>query len=289
MANSEPDVQWQATTLTDGRVVAWHHRGSGPPVVLCHGTPWSSVVWHQVVAELEHSRTVYVWDMPGFGRSSMVGGQDVSIAAQIRALLELLDVWGLERPAVIAHDIGGAVALGAHLLHRRSMERLVLIDIVTLRPWGSPFFRLVHDHADVFTQLPAALHEGLVRAYISGASYRGLDTPTQELLLAPWLSAVGQQAFYAQIAQCRTQDTDPIVDRLVEVTTQTTVLWGTEDSWIPAEQASRLAAAIPDAKFTLIPDAGHLVQYDAPGPLADHLREALDGSPDGPASRAVDG
>jgi pimeloyl-ACP methyl ester carboxylesterase len=285
MANSDRDVHWQQTTLTDGRVVAWHHRGSGPPVVLCHGTPWSSVVWEQVAADLEHSRTVYLWDMPGFGRSSIVGGQDVSIAAQIRALIELLDVWDLDRPAVIAHDIGGAVALGAHLLHRRSLKTLVLIDIVTLRPWGSPFFRLVRDHAEVFMELPPTLHEGLLRAYISGASYRGLDTPTQEALLAPWLSAVGQQAFYAQIAQCSNHDTDPIVDRLAEVTTPTTILWGIEDSWIPAEQASRLAAAIPDAHFTLLSNAGHLVQYDAPGPLADHLRAALAASPDGPCYR----
>lgn len=275
MTNSDRDVNWQQTTLTDGRVAAWHRRGSGPPVVLCHGTPWSSVVWHQVAAELEHSRTVYLWDMPGFGRSSMTGGQDVSIAAQIRALIELLDVWNLDRPAVIAHDIGGAVALGAHLLHRRCMQTLVLIDIVTLRPWGSPFFRLVHDHADVFTQLPPALHEALVRAYISGASYHEVDTATEEALLAPWLSAAGQQAFYAQIAQCSTHDTDPIVDRLAEVTTSTTILWGSEDSWIPAEQASRLAAAIPHAHVTLIPEAGHLVHYDAPRPLAHHLRAAL--------------
>ncbi|ORA28189.1 alpha/beta fold hydrolase [Mycobacterium aquaticum] len=275
MASSHRDVHWQETTLTDGRVVAWHRRGSGPPVVLCHGTPWSSVVWHQIADDLDHSRTVYLWDMPGFGRSSMVGGQDVSIAAQIRALTELLDVWDLERPAVIAHDVGGAVALGAHLLHRRAMERLVLVDIVTLRPWGSPFFRLVRDHADVFMQLPPALHEGLVRAYIRGASYRELDAPTQELLVAPWLSAVGQQAFYAQIAQCRTQDTEPIVDRLAEVTTPTTILWGNEDAWIPAEQASRLAASIPDAKFTLVPEAGHLVHYDAPDLLARQIQAAL--------------
>jgi pimeloyl-ACP methyl ester carboxylesterase len=219
-----------------------------------------------------------MWDMPGFGRSSMVGGQDVSIAAQIRALDELLDAWGLDRPAVVAHDIGGAVALGTHLLQRRPMERLVLIDIVTLRPWGSPFFRLVHDHADVFMQLPPALHEGLVRAYISGASYRGLDAPTQELLVAPWLSTAGQQAFYAQIAQCSAHDTDPIVELLAEVTAPTTILWGTEDSWIPAGQAAHLAAAIPDATFTLIPGTGHLVQYDAPEPLAEHLRKTVTAS-----------
>jgi pimeloyl-ACP methyl ester carboxylesterase len=49
------------------------------------------------------------------------------------------------------------------------------------------------------------------------------------------------------------------------------IVWGTEDTWIPVDRAHRMQAAIPHASLTLIEDAGHLVQLDAPAALAADL------------------
>lgn len=43
---------------------------------------------------------MYVYDLLGFGESERHEGQDVSIAAQGRALAELVEAWGLEQPGV---------------------------------------------------------------------------------------------------------------------------------------------------------------------------------------------
>lgn len=263
------------TTLRDGSVVRWRRNGSGPPLVFCHGTPWSSDLWEHVAAALP-GWTTYLWDMPGFGRSGMATGADLSLAAQGERFAELLDRWGVREPSVIAHDIGGAVALSALLEHSRGLARLILVDVVTLRPWGSPFFRLVRDHPEVFGALPGDLHAGLVGAYVAGASHRGLDDDTLGDLTRPWRSAAGQAAFYTQIAHADPADTDLLVARLGHVGVPTTVIWGEEDTWIPAEQARRLAAAIPGARLRIIPAAGHLVQVDAPEALLEAIREALE-------------
>ena len=53
-----------------GRSVAWERAGSGPPVVFCHGTPWSSALWRPFADALSRDFTVYLWDMPGYGLSS---------------------------------------------------------------------------------------------------------------------------------------------------------------------------------------------------------------------------
>lgn len=55
------------------------------------------------------------------------------------------------------------------------------------------------------------------------------------------------------------------------------VLWGTEDAWIPVATGERLAAGIRGATFTLVDDAGHLIQLDAPVALATALRSWLTG------------
>lgn len=55
----------------------------------------------------------------------------------------------------------------------------------------------------------------------------------------------------------------------------THVIWGEQDTWIPVDRARRLAELIPDAGLTTIPDAGHLIQLDAPVTLATALTSWL--------------
>ncbi|HEX2175379.1 MAG TPA: alpha/beta hydrolase, partial [Nocardioidaceae bacterium] len=114
----------------------------------------------------------------------------------------------------MAHDFGGAVTLRAHLLHGSPVASLLLVDVVALRPWGSPFFNLVKDHTDVFARLPEAVHAGALRAYIAGASHRGLTEVQLDELAAPWLTEQGRPAFYRQIAQADERFTDDFAGRL---------------------------------------------------------------------------
>jgi pimeloyl-ACP methyl ester carboxylesterase len=258
-----------------GRSVAWRRAGSGPPVVFCHGTPWSSVVWEPFADALSGEFSVYVWDMPGYGRSSMLQQHAVDLGTQGELLRDLLEHWGLERPHVVAHDFGGAVALRAHLLHGASYASLALVDVVALRPWGSDFFRLVAEHPSVFAALPPAVHRGALEAYIAGASHRGLTPAQLAGLTRPWLSSEGQGAFYGQIAAADERFTDDIEDRYGELTLPVKVIWGHEDTWIPVDRAHRLADVIPGAELDVIAEAGHLVQYDAPVELAMTLHDWL--------------
>jgi pimeloyl-ACP methyl ester carboxylesterase len=219
--------------------------------------------------------TVYLWDMLGYGRSSMSDGDDVSLAVQGRILAELLKQWQLTDPHVVAHDYGGAVSLRAHLLHGARYRSLALIDVVAVRPWGSDFFRLVRENDSVFARLPAPLHEAMLRAYIAGAAHGRLGAEDLEALIQPWLGADGQAAFYRQIAQADERYTDEVEHLYETLNLPVLIGWGTEDRWIPVDHGRRLAAMIPDARLHLIPDAGHLVQLDAPEHLTALLQRWL--------------
>ncbi|POX42547.1 alpha/beta hydrolase [Streptomyces sp. Ru73] len=270
---------WQLdrTFRSSAGTVRWARLGpeDAEPVVLLHGTPFSSYVWHGIAPALARRHQVFVWDMPGYGASEKHAGQDVSLAAQGRVFTELLAHWGLGRPAVVAHDFGGAVALRAHLLHGAAYRRLALVDPVALAPWGTPFFRLVGAHTAVFEQLPPALHRGLMREYVRSASHRGLRDDVAEELVRPWTDEAGQAAFYRQIAQADQRYTDEIQREYGGIDIPVTVCWGTEDTWIPVARAHELAAAIPGARLELIPGAGHLVPLDAPVPLYSALLDFL--------------
>ena len=265
--------------VTPDGVVRWARRGAGKPVVLLHGTPFSSVVWRAIAADLATDHEVFVWDMLGYGHSEMRPGQDVSLRAQGRILAGLLAEWGLVKPMVIAHDFGGAVALRAHLLHGAEYAALALFVPVALAPWGSPFFRLVQEHSAVFERLPGNLHEALVREYVCSASSPGLAPEVLDELVSPWTGPAGQPAFYRQIAQADQKYTDEIQHRYGDIAIPVTVCWGEDDDWIPPAKGEQLAAAVPGAALHLVPDAGHLVQLDAPGPVLDLVRGFLRSAP----------
>lgn len=256
---------WDLTEEFDweGSSVRWTVRGSGPPVVMCHGTPWSSYVWRGTANRLAGDHTVYLWDMLGYGVSDKPDS-DVSLRTQSLLLAALVEHWDAGPVDIVAHDYGGAVALRAHLLHGARFSSMTLASAIALRPWGSPFFRLVGDNPAAFSNLPANLHRAMVGAYVDSATFRPLSAEVHQALVAPWLGEEGQPAFYRQIAQGDQRYTDEIEQLYANIEVPTLIIWGDADDWVPVEHAHRLHKLIRDSRLEVIDDAGHLIQEDRP-------------------------
>jgi pimeloyl-ACP methyl ester carboxylesterase len=247
-----------------GQRIAWGKLGEGEPIVLVHGTPFSSQVWRRIAPWLAHSRQVFFFDLLGYGASEKAAGQDVSLGIQNLVLAEMLRHWGLKRPEVVAHDFGGATVLRGHYLQGLRYRRLTLIDPVALAPWGSPFVQHVRRYEEAFAGLPDYAHEALLKAYLQGASFRGLPDTALEIYAGPWRGPEGQAAFYRQIAQMDVKYTDEVESLYGPTDFPAQVLWGEEDRWIPIASGERLAARLTRGRLLRIPAAGHLVQDDAP-------------------------
>ncbi len=137
----------------DGRTVRYGVRGNGPPVVVVHGTPWSSFNLRHLIRAFSHDFTVYYYDLVGYGQSEKSPG-DVSLGVQNQVLDRLLTHWNLDTPAIVGHDFGGTTVLRTHLLNEQDFERIILIDPVAISPWGSPFFQHVNAHEAAFAGVP---------------------------------------------------------------------------------------------------------------------------------------
>lgn len=260
---------------TSAGVVAAGHAGHGPALVLAHGWPWSSFSWRRVLPELTRRFTAYWYDMPGYGQSDKSASQATSLDIQGAVFGEMLDHWGLKRPLVLAHDFGGATTLRAHLLHGRDVARLVLMNVVALRPWGSAFFDHVSRHVDAFQGLPPHIHEAIVRAYIGGALKNGLAEEDLEGLVAPWLDAPGSASFYRQFAQADERYTAEIEPLFDQIRCPVAVLWGEDDPWIPLARGRALHERIPGSAFATMPGLGHLPQLEGPERVLDAVTPFL--------------
>ena len=173
---------------------------------------------------------------------------------------------------MIAHDFGGIITLRAHILQDCSYASLCLIDVVAVRPFGSPFFNLVAGNRDIFTSVLDTVFNGMVRAYINDAKYRPLSPEVEEMLCKPWRKgeSQGPEAFVRQIVQTDQKDVEEVEGRYEQVGKKmpVKVIWGIEDRWIPVEAAERVGKALGAKKVVLVEEAGHLIMYDQPERLA---------------------
>lgn len=256
---------------TAGRVAAGS-AGDGPALVLVHGWPWSSYSWHRVIPGLAKHYRVHWYDMPGYGQSEKNSQQKTSLDVQGQVFTELIAHWGLDSPTVIAHDFGGATTLRAHLLHNCDFKRYVLVNVVAMRPWGSEFFDHVGRHIEAFQGLPSHIHKAIVTAYIENAIVSKVDSDDLQRLAEPWLNNEGQMSFYRQFAQADERFTAEVEPRFGSTRCPTSIIWGTDDPWIPLDRGKALHELMPKASFDTLDGIGHLPQLEAPASL---LRLAL--------------
>jgi pimeloyl-ACP methyl ester carboxylesterase len=293
-----------------------HPKDLPPPnlktLVFIHGTPWSSTVFQPLIQSLlspsqsspfSKNYRVLLYDMPGYGASQLPyptnpinppshrnfkhDQNDTSVATQATTLRALLSHLQITNPAVLAHDIGGAIALRAHLILGVEMERMLLLDSNAVLPWGDGFYALAREEPGVFARLPAHVFEGVVRAVVRSASVtaHGLGGGWEEALVRPWVgSAEAQESFVRQIAQAEDGDVAEMFAGGGEgclygrVRCGVSVLWGDGDSWIPREKMERLCGLLGERleRFVVVEEAGHLVMLDQPGRVEEEVRRWLE-------------
>lgn len=103
--------------LAGGRHLDWRghrvyvrERGAGPPVLLIHGFPTSSLDWHAIEPGLAADHRVLACDLLGFGLSDKPPRHDYRIAAQADLVDAVLAHFDVRACAVLAHDYGDTVA-----------------------------------------------------------------------------------------------------------------------------------------------------------------------------------
>jgi len=119
---------------TDRGMVFCYQGGSGPPVLLLHGFPETSLMWHRIAPLLASDFAVVAADLPGYGRSDCPvdgeGHSAMSKRALASTLVEVMKALGHEAFAVIGHDRGGRVAYRAALDHPDKVTAVAVLDVI---------------------------------------------------------------------------------------------------------------------------------------------------------------
>ncbi|KAF1017429.1 MAG: Fluoroacetate dehalogenase [Stenotrophomonas maltophilia] len=144
--------------------------GQGPALLLLHGHPQTSAIWHRVVPVLARHFSLVLADLRGYGDSSRPEGGDGHVAYSKRVMaqdmLEVMQTLGHARFAVLVHDRGARVAHRLAADHPQAVERMVLLDVaptLTMYEQTGEAFARAYWHWFFLIQ-PAPLPERLIDA-----------------------------------------------------------------------------------------------------------------------------
>lgn len=249
--------------------------GSGDrTVVLLHGFSDHGGTWCKIEPELAEHHRVLVVDLPGFGRSWQQWR--VPVLAHYTEVLAQV-VAGQPRPvSLVGNSLGATAALMLASDHPDLVDRVVLADMPGLagiprtwtqgarippgltrwlsRPLPTPLVQAViaELYARAAVTRPDRLDTGIRTAFAANFATRArIDT----------MLAVGSAAI-SELGRL------PIPEMVHALDMPALLVWGARDRLTPASAARRVAVAA-HRQVTIIPDAGHCPQLDAPREFLD--------------------
>lgn len=140
--------------------------GTGTAVILLHGYAETSLMWKPIIPALAERHAVIAPDLPGIGASSIPeDGLDMTSAAN--RIHELIHSLGIQKAAVVGHDIGLMVAYAYAAQFPEGVEKLVVMDafLPGVEGWEPIYNDPGYWHFRFHGPTPEALVEGRERTF----------------------------------------------------------------------------------------------------------------------------
>jgi pimeloyl-ACP methyl ester carboxylesterase len=256
--NILPSLNTRSVSFADGLTVRVNEGGSGRPILVLHGGAGPQSVTG-LAAVLSKKAHVLMPIHPGFEGEHRPDWFD-RIDDLALTYLELLERLSLRDVLVIGSSVGGWIASEMAVYNTTRISGIILIDAVGLQVDEYPI-------ADVSMLSP---NELLSLSFHNPAAF-AVDPSS--------LSPEQVQARAGNIKTLYVYDqglnmADPkLRHRLGHVNIPALVVWGESDRVAVPEYGQAYARALPNARFELIREAGHLPQLEQPERLLDLVWE----------------
>lgn len=256
------DETRRTLTTADGPL-HYHEAGTGPPLVLLHGSGPGVSAWANFHDNLgvfaEHFHT-YALDLPGFGVSHAVEGSPVITAPA--AVLAFLDALELEHSALLGNSLGGGVAARLAASHPDRVTRLVTlggVGISLFAPTPSEGIKLLVDFVEEPTRArlvawmesmvsaPSVLTDDLVEQRWRAASTPDALAAIRQMYNRPMLGSLRDMLLGTTMG----------FDHLPSIRVPTLLTWGRDDRVTPVDGALLPMRLIPRCEVHVFPDCGH--------------------------------
>lgn len=264
----------EASRFVNAGGIAWHVQvmGTGPVLLLAHGTGAASHSWRALAPLLAQRFTVVAPDLPGHGFTATPELPRLSLTGMARTLQKLLGALDLTPAMAVGHSAGAAV-IAQMTLHRQIAPRgLVSLNGALMPIAGMPghLFSALAKALLFVPFVPELFALGaadrsrvarLIRDTGSTIDDEGLD------LYARLVRSPGH--VNAALRMMATWDLADLTRALPKLPVPLLLLAGTQDRTVPASEANRVHNLVPGSEVALLPGLGHLAHEERPDDVAD--------------------
>lgn len=243
-------------------------RPGGPAIVLANSLGTDARIWDAVIARLADRYRILSYDKRGHGLSDAPPAPH-ALDDHAEDLEGLVDHLGIDGFALAGISIGGMIAQRVALRRPGRVKALALCDtaarIGTVASWNERIDA-------VQTRGIAAIADAILERWFTPAFRR--DRTAE---LAGWRNMLIRTPAEGYAGACAAlRDADLTVE-IPAIGLRTLVVAGAGDLSTPPDLVRALADLLPDARFEIIPDAGHIPSIEQPEKLAtlmeDYFRE----------------
>jgi esterase len=255
----------------------WGNKGK-PPILFLHGGALTAHTWDLCCLALRDDFHCVALDQRGHGDTDWAPDGDYSIAAQVADVRGFIDKLGLDQFVLVGMSMGAINALAYAINHGDRLSHLVIIDAgpEMRRPGSSRIRDFVNDVAD------AVSIEAIIERALQFNPRRDPTILRRSLMHnlrqqpdGSWRWKYDRSRFQRLNQEAHLAERARLANGLAAITCPTLVVRGAESDVFHDEDAERLAARLPNARWVKVPRAGHTVQGDNPKDLVAELRRFL--------------
>jgi pimeloyl-ACP methyl ester carboxylesterase len=247
---------------------------SKSPLLVLHQLLATAETLAPFLAKLPRERRIIALDILSAAPNS--GALDVTQASLTKLIFSFLKTIGVDRPVLIGHSHGGALALRLAANKPQDFPGLVLLS--PAHPFGGYRSHVVNFYLTrwgrfLALSIPLAPSWMILRAYNEAA---GPTSPITMQQLKPYLRILRDRNALRRVLDmlhCWQEDMDKLSTSLLAATLRQPVLllWGDHDIIVPPESASALQQALPTAQLLTLPGRGHLLPDEAATECASYI------------------
>ena len=238
--------------------------GSGRVLLLVHGFPLDRTMWQAQIDGLADRFRVIAPDLRGFGLSSPIGPEAVSMADFADDLAAMLDRMGVSEPVVFCGlSMGGYIGWEFCRRHGGRLAGLIACDTraVDDTPTVAKGRRMVA--RQVATEGTAAVTGPMVEKLFAATTLHERPELVESVKRVMFATAPDTVA----AAQRGMADRADATSLLPTIEVPALVIGGADDPISPPKEMRLFAAAMPCARFVEIAGAGHLAPLERPEPV----------------------
>src|SRR5258708_32831000 len=265
-----------------GARIHYLDKGSGPAIVILHGLGGQMGNFTYALLErLMGEFRVILLDGPGSGYAARAGVATGRRTEQAATVAEFIRRLGLERPLLVGHSLGGAIALGVALDHPEVISGLALIAPLTHVPKNVPApFRALDIKSDFLRWLVAwtvATPIGIRRGKaVLDAIFSPDPAPADFPIRGGGILGLRPRSFYNTSSDMRAVNLDlgKLVARYSSLQVPVRILYGTSDQVLSHQvHGEAMKAQSSLVSVELVP-GGHMLPISAPDLTAEFIKAA---------------